>query len=204
MRTLTPTPPRSRGSTRSGPSASGSARPSRAGFALIEVSIAAVVLVTAIGSLVGTLIYGMRLSRSSEETAIAQDAARQILERMQGVSFDEIFATFNTDPEDDPEGPGSAPGGAFQAFGLNVRPGDPDGLTGRILFPTRLAPSGRLLLVEDAEDPPLGMPRDLNGDGLVDSLDHAGDYVVLPVTVRLEWTGASGDRVHDFQMLLVE
>ena len=32
----------------------------------------------------------------------------------------------------------------------------------------------------------------LNGDGLVDAADHAGDYAALPVVVRVEWTGQSG------------
>jgi len=48
------------------------------------------------------------------------------------------------------------------------------------------------ILREDVELPALGMPRDLNGDNLVDSEDHRGDYVLLPVCVRIRWTGRTG------------
>ena len=44
------------------------------------------------------------------------------------------------------------------------------------------------------KDASLGMPRDLNGDGVIDSEDHAGDYVLLPVKVRVNWRGITGDR----------
>ena len=48
-------------------------------------------------------------------------------------------------------------------------------------------------LREDSADESLGMPRDLDGDKLVDSANHAADYVVLPVRVCIEWKGATGD-----------
>jgi hypothetical protein len=42
------------------------------------------------------------------------------------------------------------------------------------------------------------MPQDLNGDGLIDDLDHRDDYVILPMTVRVTWRGTTGER--DFQL----
>ncbi len=47
-------------------------------------------------------------------------------------------------------------------------------------------------LREDYVNNKLGMPRDLNGDNVVDTLDHGADYVLLPVCIRLEWQGSSG------------
>ena len=38
----------------------------------------------------------------------------------------------------------------------------------------------------------LGMPRDLNNDGIVDAQDHAHDCILLPVKVRLEWKSKCG------------
>lgn len=52
-------------------------------------------------------------------------------------------------------------------------------------------------LREDYIDARLGMPRDLNGDSLIDDLDHADDYIVLPVHVQIRWRGDFGPRVYD-------
>ena len=49
-------------------------------------------------------------------------------------------------------------------------------------------------LREDYVDERMGMPRDLNGDSLIDELDHADDYTVLPVHVEIEWRGTFGPR----------
>ena len=38
------------------------------------------------------------------------------------------------------------------------------------------------------------MPRDLNGDGVIDKENHAKDFLVLPVKVRVRWRGVTGDR----------
>jgi hypothetical protein len=48
----------------------------------------------------------------------------------------------------------------------------------------------------------LGMPRDLTGDILIDNFDHAADYRILPVRVRVSWTGKSGPRSIELQTLL--
>jgi hypothetical protein len=47
-------------------------------------------------------------------------------------------------------------------------------------------------LREDYVDAALEMPHDLNGDGAIDSLDHRGDYRILPVTVTVEWQSPRG------------
>ena len=41
------------------------------------------------------------------------------------------------------------------------------------------------------------MPRDLNGDSLIDDLNHASDYIVLPVHVQIRWRGSFGPRKYD-------
>ena len=40
------------------------------------------------------------------------------------------------------------------------------------------------ILREDVAIPAMGMPRDLDGDNVVDGVDHKGDYRMLPVIVR--------------------
>jgi len=59
------------------------------------------------------------------------------------------------------------------------------------------------VLREDIEDPLLGLPRDLNGDGIIDSENHAKDFVVLPVRVRVRWRGVTGIRTVEVCSLLL-
>ena len=60
--------------------------------------------------------------------------------------------------------------------------------------------SGKLRESVEMED--LSMPRDLNGDLKIDDQNHAGDYIVLPVTVRVEWKGRGGDRSFEMSTML--
>jgi hypothetical protein len=167
---------------------------------LLDVLIAMVVLVVAVGGLSGSVVSSLKLARVNEETALADDAARAMSERIQGVDFRDIFATFNDSPADDPGGL-PAPGSAFAVPGLNLQEGDADGMAGTILFPTN--PAG-MVLREDVADASLGMPRDLTGDGLWDAADHSGDYVMLPVTIRVDWAGVTGNRSLELDLLLVD
>jgi type II secretory pathway pseudopilin PulG len=180
----------------------------RGGFTLLEVAVATLVLLVAVGGLSSAVVSARQLARANEETAIADAAARATAESLQDrlvdVAFRDIFASFNADPGDDPGGPGTAPGKDFAVRGLSVRPDDPDGFVGEIRFPAVDLGAGDLALREDFDDPSLGMPRDLNGDGDQDGADHSDDYVILPVTVRLEWKGVSGNRFLEVDLLLVE
>ena len=111
----------------------------------------------------------------------------------------EVFAAFNEDAADDPEGAGTAPGADFAVPGLSALSSDADGMVGKIIFPTI---AGELR--EDVTDAALGMPRDLNGDGVTDSADHSGDFVLVPVRIRLEWRGSAGPRDMEFHTLLAD
>lgn len=122
-------------------------------------------------------------------------------EIIQDVEFGEIYAMFNADDSDDPVA--DAPGNTFGIEGLTLRADDDDGAVGQILFPT-MDTAGGLALREDVVDADLGMPRDLNGDGVIDTDNHAGDYLILPVTVRVQWRGAAGNRQIDLDLLMVE
>ena len=158
----------------------------RTGLGLVDAMIAMVILTVAVGGLSGAVVHATRLNQVNQETALADAALLEQAERMQGLPFDAIFATYMAAP-------------SFDVPGLAPTADDVDGRVGRISFPTV---GGQLR--EDVEDASLGMPRDLNGDGLPpDSLDHSGDYVILPATIRVEWTGTSGDRVLEYDLVLV-
>jgi hypothetical protein len=165
----------------------------RLGTGMLELIFAIALL------LVGLLGYSRALAETAEledqyrETAIATDAARTVLEAINAAPFDEVYARFNSDTADNAGLSGPAPGNLFHVDGLRLVPGDADGNQGEIVFPTQDS-GGALELREDLNLPDLGMPRDLNFDGNVDGNDHAGDYRLLPVLVRIQWQGGGRQR----------
>jgi len=48
-------------------------------------------------------------------------------------------------------------------------------------------------LRENTSAPKYGLPRDLNGDGVIDGSSRNADYAVLPVVVHLRWTHTGRD-----------
>ena len=170
--------------------ARGTRTAARTGFTLVEVAVTAVLFVVAIGGLTSAVIAALGLSRTSSESGLANDGARLAAERLRTVEFEDIFATFTAAPD-------------FDVRGLTPREGDPDGRVGRITFPTVDVPGVGLQLVETVVDASLGMPRDLNGDGRLENTDRARDYLILPVTIRLEWRGITGDRWLEYDTVLV-
>lgn len=167
------------------------------GFSLVDVAIASVILAIALMTLAGTLASGWKMVRSNREEAIASQAARQMLERLndrESTPFADLYATYNGLASDDPAGTGTAPGVGFDVPRLQPRDGDSDGLVGVVLFPES-APG---VLREDLAG------RDLNADGAVDTANHATDYQLLPVTVRIEWVGRRGESFHELHGMLAE
>ena len=179
-------------------------RKQRGGFALLEVLFAAAVLAIAISGSAGAMLSAMQLDRVNREQVAAVQAARRVLEQAQDVDFAEVFAAYNSVAGDDPAAmvaAGTVPGASFECAGLNVQPGYADGFSGEIIFPTVMN-GGVLELREDVVDPLLGMPADLNMDGVIDGLDHSGDYHVLPVRARVRWRGVTGNRTFDVVTML--
>ena len=150
-----------------------------------------------ISAVLSVIVKYSRVVRDNNESTIAQMAARQMLERMQEQTFSQVFALYNTTTADDPGGVGTAPGANFAVTGLQVQRNDADGRVGEILFPVN-----GTQLRENVTDLALGMPRDLNGNAATDALNHATDYVLLPVTIRLRWRGPSGNRTLTLRHLL--
>jgi hypothetical protein len=176
--------------------------------------VALSVLVVAASIFCQTLLSTSRMRHLNRENSLAADAARVALERMRNQPFLEIYRDFNEDPADDPGGNGTGPGHLFDVPGLEPLDDAPQGKVGRITFPTKTVqvnvPTGgggkkfggtslgatvtQWHLREDFADEGLGMPRDLNGNNVVDTSNHSSDYLVLPVRVRLDWKSASGAR----------
>lgn len=170
----------------------------RQAFTLVELLIAVTVLIVAMLGAVGTISTISSLGESNRESTVAYQAARAVMETLSSETFEELFARYNSDPADDPIFAGSGPGPNFAVDGLDAQAGDADGLPGRVLLPE----SAGALLLETLVDSSFGMPRDLDGSGGVDAADHADDYILLPVRVRIEWTGKSGDRFVEYATIL--
>ena len=182
------------------------ARTGREGFSLIEVTILALLLLVAVGGLSGAVLSSMRLSRVTEESSLADEAARALAAQMQVTDFGLVFRTYNASTLDDAGLAAPVPGAAFDLRGLAPRRDDADGRVGRIEFPVVDAGGGVLLLDESFVEPRLGMlegvGRDLNLDG--DAQDQlAVGYQSLPVRVIVEWTGAAGNRSYELDLVMM-
>jgi hypothetical protein len=163
---------------------------------MITVTLVSLLLV----ALSNSILTSMKATGVNKESALASDGVADMVERLQGVGhFKDVFALYDANPNDDPGIPGSAPGNHFAVKGLQVPDGDAIGSVGEIVFPTI-----GTQLREDVVDPELGMPRDLNGDGIIDSADHAGDYKLLPVLLRLHWKGVGVKRSVVVRTLLAD
>jgi type II secretory pathway pseudopilin PulG len=172
---------------------------------MIELVVVTLVLLVAASIFSQTIVATARQRAINRENAKVAEAAKVVFELMRNEPFELVYALFNGDPEDDPDGPGTGPGNRFEVAGLDAHPDSSDGWVGEILFPTVVDASSGIPvweLREDVVDRGLGTPRDLNGDNFVDSEDHADDYLLLPVRVELRWSGKSGAREFELCTML--
>lgn len=190
----------------------------RSGLSLVEIVVALSVLVVAASIFCQMLLSTARLRHLNRENTLAADAARVVLERMRNEPFLEIYRDYNVDPKDDPGGNATGPGNLFDVVGLQPLEDAPQGRVGRITFPDMAVqvsgggggggglggkkvggggaapPVTQWHLREDVADAGLGMPRDLNGNNVIDTANHSSDYLVLPVRVTIEWKSNAGAR----------
>lgn len=160
--------------------------PRREGWTLLELVIALSVMLVAFGGVTMATLRAGTQKREASQTLAATEAALEVIGELKRTPLDEVFARFNENGDDDPDGPGTAPGSGFEVQGLRA----PDGVgerVGIIEFP-----GDGMTLLESDVDVRLGMPRDLNGDG--DAVDSVTDYELLPVRIRVRWSSPSGQR----------
>jgi hypothetical protein len=153
-------------------------------MSLVEVMIALTVLTFSVFMVTSTISAAGDESKTRLERATASQAAMNCFEEMRAASPSLLFRLYNIDPSDDPDGPGTAPGAHFDVEGLKPADVDQDGRVGKIVMS-----SPGPILREDTVNTVLGMPRDLDGDCKIDDVNHAADYIVLPVQVLIEWKG---------------
>jgi Flp pilus assembly pilin Flp len=176
----------------------------RRGAAMIEAALAITLLVLGLLGLSQTVSSSLASADHAAEAALATEAARRMIETIRASDFRTAFARFNGDPGDDPIDGAPALGSGFDVAGLRPLEEDEDGLVGEILFPVMDGAGAASILREDVDLPELGMPRDLNGDGVIDSADHSQDYMLLPVLVRVRWRSASGPAAIELKTILAD
>ena len=162
---------------------SGQQRPSRAGFTLDEVAIAVIVLLVGLMALSASAVRVQGLARAARERMAAQNALRAKAEEIRSISRAGLV---------DPLG-----------WGLHVT----TGLAALATFPVEgLTPiaghttvgSVQLITNETLDDASLGvelgMPRDLDGDGLATNPAVAGSARLLPVLLEAHWNSPWGEQ----------
>jgi hypothetical protein len=171
---------------------------------IVELAVSMCLLVIGALGFVQATVLAFSLARAQREVAVATQAARETLETMRAAQFDQIFALYNDSNLDDPGGAIAVPGANVAVAGLDALAGDADGAALRIRFPTVSVAGLAPHLREDLAAPEFGLPRDLDGDGVIDGTDHAGDYRLLPVVIEIDWQGARGPQHVELRTLIAD
>lgn len=150
----------------------------RRGFMLVEVTLAVGVIAIAILAVLASITLAGRLSQSEREIALATEGIDKQLAELRNAPFNSLYQQF---------GPTGIQ--TFDVPGLSSPSGGPAG-------------SIQLVVNETSNIPQLGLPRDLNGDG--DALDTnvSSFYVLMPVTLNVQWTGPTGNQRVQLHTLL--
>jgi type II secretory pathway pseudopilin PulG len=161
----------------------------RRGSSLVEVVVAMAVTLVGLLAFGRTMTESLQLGEQNRQLALATAAAQRAVEELYAAEFSDAFALYNEDPDDDPDGSGTAPGAQFVAEGLVAADGSV--AKGTISFPVLVATPGEL-----REDLNLAkfQPFDVDLDGATDAADHSADYQVLPVRVQVQWMDGKAQR----------
>ncbi|MFT7678178.1 MAG: prepilin-type N-terminal cleavage/methylation domain-containing protein [Planctomycetota bacterium] len=174
----------------------------RGGFTLVEVMVAFVLLSVAMMGFSRSVVSSMMAANTDREVRKATEASRGVMERLSGANFEDLFELYNGNALDDPDGAGTAPGPTFSVTGLTLQDDDDDGMVGEVLLPF-VQVGGVWIVREDLDLPELGLPQDLSGDGVIDSLDHSDDYLLLPARIRIQWKAAGAPAQVEFHTILM-
>jgi type II secretory pathway pseudopilin PulG len=167
-----------------------------AGFTLVEIGLAMTILLVALMAMGASTLRMSSLRRQNRERAIAQNAIRALSEQIHATSdrirrsggewSEELIAALAAD---------GTLGNTFPIQSLNPQEGLPAVGSIQVVIDETLT---------DAElGFELGLPRDLDGDGVIDNTDVSQTARILPIVVRAQWSGVSGDVqiVHPFYVI---
>jgi hypothetical protein len=165
-------------------------------FTLVEVMISASVLVVAILGFAASAFAGHSLGRDVADRRIAVETLGRFVERIRadpdwaGIyarlrplsvesNNDAALARLNMDP--------TLPAHAATAYYSDfTTPASLGTVTFLVQVPVKNV-GGVATLREDEVAPRYGLPRDLNGDGLIDGNARDTDNRALPIVARIRW-----------------
>ena len=164
--------------------------------------VSILVMSVAVYILTSTVAASVTHSSAKAERSVAVEAAMNALENIRSMPQEDVFRMFNSDPTDDPYGAGTAAGPTFDVVGLDpqINGGGAPIPIGRVLVPE----NARGELVETDDLPAFGFPRDVNGNLGIEPGNRADDYLVLPITIRIQWQGRMGPRTFELSTMLVD
>jgi type II secretion system protein I len=187
------------------------------GFTLVELMVALGVLVVSLIGLISVITYTTTQNEINRENMLAMRVAEGKIEEMRQYVVPEIFARYSCTswgqaqplyPAGTPQPPGIFPGADFTASVA----ADPTyaklrNVQATVTFPWvngaafvqgLWTPNSPIVLLEDQTDKdPIN--RDLNANGAVD--DPTLNYVLLPTTITVNWTGIRGKRSITYKYL---
>jgi len=165
------------------------------GLTAVEVAVVATMLSLGLLAQASVTITSYRQSVVNKERRLALEGARSQIEILKRYDLRSVFPAFDSSKVNDPTG---APGPYFDVQGLRADPAESSGRVGKIIFPVGPAPdpvqNPDPVLREDVQDPRLGMPADLDGDGVIDDQPKDKTYIHLPVIVEVRWEGQLGSQ----------
>ncbi len=145
------------------------------GLSLIEVMIAMVIFIGAGASLLSGLATTASVRIDCTDRYAAIETVLGIADEIRGTPMDTVVGVW---------GPEGTRGATFSVAGLDGKDGT---LSGRITIVTDETITDQELGMS------LGLPRDLDGDGLAENVDVAVTAVALPIIIEARW-GPAGNR----------
>ena len=150
-------------------------------------------------------VSNSNLNKANVAGADATAVMRQVVEELESRPFEEIYARFNGNPADDPDGAGTARGSqftlqpghaaAFLDTGTPAPAAPERGISRTTVFDVEITfpEDENGLLSEEVVAPMWGSQSwDIDGNGEVSVGDRSADYKLLPVGVRVTWTDPDG------------
>ena len=157
---------------------------------MLEISVAMMVMLVGVMALSITGLRVDSLDLNNDERSAAENALRSMAEQITSRSEDQVgvaggWSVVMTDMLS----AGGAIGNTFDVRGLAPVTNAPS--VGEIVVITDETLTDRQLGID------LGMPRDLDGDGLADNTDVSATATLLPVILRVTWRGTQRQRTFE-------
>ena len=160
-------------------------------FTMVELMLAAVILLAAILGLIFSLGVNVQGLSASRQSHIALNAARSKIEVMKGRPFGRLLDEYGS-------------GSSGESFPVTWQTG------GRTLSLTNPGGGDAATIIFELNETDIDdafgwvTQYDLNGDGDASDWDVSADYKILPVSVRVEWEDAGGPRMVETRTILFD